>query len=171
MSPRQAVSGWLPQCPQVTAAHSPDFSTPQPPDSASDEFSYFQRKYNFQFSPQFGYRRMNFKLILVNTPEAPQGFLSSWTQEPGVPGTDARPSSAEGDQPLSCLTVVSSETKASSWEKGAALFKPEHPPPPALLPATTNTAAEGQPTNPQDGICLGHTLLSRALDSSKPFPR
>lgn len=67
--PRQ-VGFFLPSyCPQVTAINSPDSLTTRPPDSASDEFSYFQRRYDFQFSPQFGYKSLNFRLTLANTPE------------------------------------------------------------------------------------------------------
>lgn len=60
---------------KVTAINSSDsLITWQP-----EWFCYFQRKYALQFSPQLRYKGLNFKLILVYTPEwnASQDFLSS----------------------------------------------------------------------------------------------
>lgn len=54
---------------QWLSTNSPDSLITRPPDSTSDWFSYFQRKYDFQVSLQFRYKSLNFNLTLVNTPE------------------------------------------------------------------------------------------------------
>lgn len=44
--------------------NTPDAFTTWPSDSTSDEFSYFQRKYDFQFSPKFRYKSLKFQTLV-----------------------------------------------------------------------------------------------------------